>query len=201
MMIFLLSLITLVISSSNPANGWTQELITLSRPIMNAFNNERKNIDLYTITYDYQFSYEATELRPKSWFSQNSNITKPFPTPGNPNNTISINAINFLELKENRYYKLYGYNYVFHYKKSQKLKNLITKEKACYSPWKCSRTNFTNFVSCYENLKKCHIKNIIYPYIYNKRFSRISCIPSNDIIVCYGRFVPQLNDYPFDDDY
>lgn len=203
-MFILLLIIHLVQSSMNPSNGWSIEAIKLSRPILNAINNERKNIDLYEINYDFQFEQFLNDTFSNDFYSQKSNKSSSFPLVGNLNNTISINAYYLMDLPIMKYFSRYGYKYAFHYPKKQKLKNLIAKARACYDPWKCSRNPpLNNFISCFDNSKECFGTNRIYPYIYLRSFSRISCKESGNFIVCFGRFNRPKTAVPWDsnDDY
>ncbi len=197
---FVLLLITYVLSSSVPENGWAPEAIKLSRPIMNAISKERLDADLYVPSYDYQFAQELVDFKREEWYSVKSNKSSPFPTVSNKNNTISINAYYVLDEPEMKYWKKYGYKFLFSYNKKFKLKNILNVGKNCYEPFQCSKTSFTNFVSCIVPDKKCSRANIYYPRIYDIRLSRVSCIPSGQLIICYGRrWQKYNNDFAYDD--
>jgi len=180
---------------------WDPELVKISRPIIKAVNNARLDADLFTISFDYQFQQFLTEYKSPSWYSQKSNKTSPFPTVANLNNTISINAYYVLEERDMRFWKAYGYRFLFSYNKRFKLKGLLSTGKACYNDYKCSRTTFNNFVSCTSQEKQCSRANLFYPRVYDIRLSRISCIQSNDLIICFGRrWKEYITDFAYDSD-
>ncbi len=199
---FIWLLITQLFSqaSMNPSAGWDPELVKLARPIMNVIVKERLDADLFPPSFDYYLQNELMNFRSPEWYSQKSNKTSPFPTVGGPNETISINAYYLMEEPAMKFWKKYGYRYLFSWNKKYKLKNILTVGKTCYEPFKCSRTEFTNFISCIDRDKKCSRANIYYPRVYDIRLSRVSCIPSGQLIICYGRRWQEYNnDFAYDD--
>ena len=198
------ALLFFVAASTNWANGWDPKTVKFARGITRPFNNARKNIDLYTVSYNYYFADEILKTRPASWFSQPSNKSEPFPLVGNINNTISMNAYFFMDLPELKYWKRYGMKYAFSLRKRSSLKKLIDRAEACYDPWDCSRDPpLNNFISCYSSEKICAGSNVIYSYVYLKSFSMLSCVESGPLVICFGRFNMPRSAYSFDldDDY
>lgn len=204
MMLYLLALALtrIIYASVNPSAGWDPELIKLARPIMNIIVKERLNVDLFAPSFDYQFQNELMNYKNPEWYSQKSNKTSSFPTVVDPNGTISLNAYYVLDEPGMKFWRRYGYRYLFSYSKKSKLKNILAVGRTCYQPFQCSKEFFTNFVSCIDlkNDKKCSRSNLYYPRVYDIRLSRISCIPSGKIIICYGRRWQDYNDdYPYND--
>ena len=196
----LIIFVSLINSSSVWSNGWHPDNVRLARPIMKAFNNERLNIDLYPITYHYQFNQALIDLFRLEYFTEINNKTTPFPLVGNLNNTIKINSYYVMDLPIMKFWKQYGMRYAFHYQKKIKLKDLIAKARDCYNPFRCSRSSFDNFISCFQDSKECAGSNRIYPYVYLRSFSRISCLESGKFMVCFGRYIVPKTSYPFDGD-
>lgn len=173
-----LFLFAIVNASMNP-DYWSKSATRLAKPIVYSFNQERRDVDLSSITYDYQFNDYIFNLKTSAYFENRTNI------------------VGLMDDSEMKYWKSYGYNYAFSYPEKANLGSLLKNAKLCYDPWKCSKEVFTHFKTCIEG--DCNKAHQIYPFVYMRSLSRISCIRSKKLISCYARYLFPLNDFPFDD--
>jgi hypothetical protein len=97
-----------------------------------------------------------------------------------------------------KFYKRYGYRFLFRIKRGTQLKNILNRGKKCYNINKCSKVEYTEFRSCINDNNTCKNAHLHYPRILIESLTRLTHLTTNDFIYVYGRCRSEFkHDYPF----
>jgi hypothetical protein len=200
--IILILSITTVYSSVTTADQYDADMVKLAQPVFRAINLERADFDESPVTYDYDLHRELN-LYPLSngagWCLQNNTYGwyLPYPLVGNLDNIRVDNCIFLMNYSTFDMYSRIGYRFLFSYKTDNKLRDILKNGRRCYDKRKCSKTEFTNYVSCIKPVTRCNAGNVYYPRAIEPSLTKIACVEDENVNYCYGKMLPYNTDSPF----
>ncbi len=202
MLKYITILILSTIYSLTTADQYDADMIRLAKPVLKAINWERSDFDESPVTYDYDLQKELN-LYPMSngagWCLQNNTRgwTLPYPLVGNLNRVRVDNCLFLMNYATFDMYSNMGYRFLFSYNTDNKLKDILKNGRRCYDPWDCSKTEFTNYVTCIKQVTRCNGRNVYYPRVIEPSLTKVACVEDEKINYCFGKMLPYKTDSPF----
>ncbi len=190
--------ISTVYSSVTTADQYDADI---AQPVLRAINLERADFDESPVTYDYGLQRELNIYplsRGAGWCLQNNTYgwVLPYPLVGNLNKVRVDNCVFLMNYATFDRYSHMGYRFLFSYRTDKKLRDLLKNGRRCYDQWDCSKTEFTNYVSCIKPVTRCNARNVYYPRAIEPSLTKIACVEDEKVNYCYGKMLPYNTDSP-----
>lgn len=176
---------------------WDQDLVRPLLGVMRDINRERMAFKVENISDRFYKQFDGLYITDCDFQLQETirdydNLTEMV---GN----VSLGSV-LMDQPEMKYWKAYGYRFLFRYDKTKSLRKLLAKGRKCYDRSRCSKTYYDEFRSCIKPKDACKNAHLIYPRILKQSLSRISMGESDGIRFIFGRQQKEFNqgtDHPF----
>lgn len=193
------TIITTLLYASVISNQYDPELVKLAKPVLNAINFERSELNQPLVKYNYNLQKELNLYSityGTGWCFQDNehNWVLSFPVVGNLNKTRVDNCAFLMNYSTFERVSQEGYKFLFSY--SKKLKEILQKGKKCFKLRNCYKTTFSNYISCTTPIDKCNGQNVFYPRVIASSLTNIACVEDNGKNYCFGKTIENM-DYPF----
>jgi hypothetical protein len=199
-MLLIVSLLITLINAS--IHVWPEEIVKISNSILRPVIRERMNYEfnktnrlfpeyegLYIPNYDFDFNYFMSEFLENNVIDLDSLI----------NNKTLGSQLMYQDYQLSKFYRRYGYRYLFRIKRGAKLKNILNRGKNCYNINKCSKVEYSEFRSCIKETDSCYNTHLVYPRILIESLTRLTHLTTDEFVYIYGRTRSEFkHDYPFD---